>query len=530
MTAETTDFVAVTPRRRKAVPAVRPQTPNQLHQWLRRALGIEVPRIPLTPGSDAPFDYLCHSYFDGEQQEDRHQASGTRHQQKQSSNTALPQPGDPTDAQCLMPDALPQDPVVWACRGGGKTFYGAVATVLDLVFKPGIEIKILGGSLEQSQRMHEHLRRLFARPAIASLVKGRITDRRVRLHNGSRAEVLAQSETSVRGSRPQKIRCDEVELFDPKVWEAVQLVTRSKVCGGIPVRGTVEALSTMHRPHGFMARIVEEQARRVFRWGVVDVLERCPPMRPCGSCNLFEECAGRAKSEARGHITIDDALALKSRVGKESWEAEMLCRRPSRSDAVFPEFDRALHVARFDPAPEWRWVAGMDFGFRAPTVILWACVDDAGTVRVIDERIESAVVMDAHINALLSGTGSAGTRWPRPAWVGADPAGNQRNDQTGRSNIALLTRAGLTVRASRTPLEIGLRTLRARLAPASGPPTLFIHERCAALIQALESYHWRDGALSDQPAKDGPDHAIDALRYLVTTLDSPRTSLAGRYW
>ena len=47
------------------------------------------------------------------------------------------------------------DPLVWACRGGGKTLVGA-ATLLDMLFKPGMEIRILGGSQTQSERMYEH--------------------------------------------------------------------------------------------------------------------------------------------------------------------------------------------------------------------------------------------------------------------------------------------------------------------------------------------------------------------------------------
>ena len=42
-------------------------------------------------------------------------------------------------------------------RGAGKTRLGAIATLLDLLHKPGINIRILAGSLEQSLRMWEHL-------------------------------------------------------------------------------------------------------------------------------------------------------------------------------------------------------------------------------------------------------------------------------------------------------------------------------------------------------------------------------------
>ena len=258
---------ALEARERGVLRVVRPQTPNQLHEWLRCVLGVEVPRAPTEPGSSAPFDYLCHAFFEG---------------------------------------AAPESPdgVVWANRGGGKTFYAAVATLLDLAFKPGIEVRILGGSLEQSGRAYEHLRRLFEREEMRGLVDGAITERRLRLRNGSRAEILAQSEASVRGTRPQKLRCDEVDLFDPEVWEAAQLTTRSRVCGegagAVLVRGAVEAIGTMHRPRGLMASLTRAgNGRRVFRWGFVDVLERCPQERACAACPLWDECAGRAKSPSR---------------------------------------------------------------------------------------------------------------------------------------------------------------------------------------------------------------------------------------
>ncbi len=515
--------IVLTRAERAHLLGVRPCTANQLHEWLRLALDVDVPREALLEGASAPFDYLRHAFF-----EDR--VTG-----------------------------VPADCVVWACRGGGKTFYGAVATLLDLLFKPGVEVRILGGSAEQSRRMHEHLRRFFERPELARLLDGAMTQRRVRLRNGSLAEILGQSETSVRGCRPQVLRCDEVELFDPEVWRAAQLVARIEVCGGTLVRGRVEAMSTMHRAHGLMADLTSDPARRVFRWGMVDVLARCAPERECGPCELLPECDGRAK-RARGHIAIEDALAMKRRSDAQGWRSEMLCETPRRDDLVFPEFARATHVfghewpemvepvremprtasvgdgplaeagiiARqsdergFDPS--LAWVCGMDFGFRAPTAILFAAVDAGGVLRVVDERIENAATLDAHVDALLA------SRWPRPAWIGVDPAGNQRSLQTGASDVALLRKRGLVVRDRRASVEAGLRLVRARLAPATGSPTLFIHTRCVKLIESLERHHYRsDRPASAEPVKDGSDHAVDALRYLVQNLDMLREERVGRY-
>lgn len=477
--------VVLTRRQRALIAGVRPETPAQLRRWLGLVLEIEAARSPRLEGHRAPMDYLAHAFF------------GT--------------PGAPRDC------------VVWACRGGGKTFYAAVATALDLIFRPGVEVRVLGGSLEQSRRMHHHLRAIFDRPALRPLIDGRPTTRRLGLRNGSFVEVMAQSHTSVRGSRPQILRCDEVELFDPEIWEAAQLTTRSKTCAGETVAGAIEAISTHHDPTGLMARLIGDETRSQFRWGVTDVLERCAPARACADCPLEPECAGRAK-RGGGHIAIDDAITLKSRADEGSWRAEMLCEPPRRSDAVYPEFDPRVHIGAFD-APEAGaegalWVGGMDFGLRHPAAILIACIDGEGVLRVFGERIVSGALLDEHIAALREGP------WPAPAWMGVDPAGHQRSDQTGLSPIGVLRRAGLAIRSRRAPIEAGLRLVRARLRPASGSPTMFIHERCEGLIASLLDY--RVGA-NGAPRKDGPDHAADALRYLVLNLDRPFSTRMTRY-
>jgi len=500
-----------------------PVTPDELHSWLSEELGLSMPREGLIRGHQAPFDYLVHTFFEGR-------------------GSFGP---DPIDS--------PADAVVWANRGGGKTFLGAVATLLDLVFKPGIEVRILGGSLDQAKRMHAHLRMLFEREQLAEMVDGKITDTRLKLRNRSQVELLSQSQTSVRGTRVQKLRCDEVELFDPDVWEAAQLTTRSMIIKThdgviVRVRGSIDALSTMHVPYGLMFGLVKESAggrRRLFKWGVVDVLDRCESPHQCkrnnGECVLWPECAGRAKARdsaggAPGHICVDDAIDLKLRVSSAMWESEMLCLRPSRTDTVLPEFDPRIHVLgqlsqlscepddRSETGPTKTWIGGMDFGYRAPTVVLFACVNTEGVVFVVGEHVEAGMIVDEHIKAIENAP------YPTPEWIGIDPAGRQRNDQTGLSTEQVMRKAGLVPRVRAMRIDEGLTLLRKRLEPASGPPTLFVHERCAKLVESLERYHYpADRPESVVPVKDGHDHAVDALRYMIANLDRPHHCAAGQY-
>lgn len=470
-----------------------PRTAEQLHEWLREHLGLTVPRSAAIEGHTPAFEYVAHAFF--------------------------------------RPSGAPPDSVVWANRGGGKTFLGAVATALDLLFKPGIEVRVLAGSLEQAGRMHAHLRSIFEREALAPLVQGRVTEKRLRLTNGSGVELLAASQAAVRGTRVQVLRCDEVDLFSPAIWDAAQLVTRSKLCGEIAVRGAVECLSTMHRPFGMMAELVEqaqEGKRALFKWGVVDVLARCGERHACASCALWPECGGHAKRVAEGesgHVEIDDALTMKRRVALPVWDAEMLCLRPRRTDAVYPAFSRDTHVVeQLEPEAHWRWYCGMDFGFRAPTVIVFAALDERGVLWVVDERSRKEVVVAEHARSIVDAP------WPEPLWVGVDPAGRQRSGQTGATDVSVLREAGLAVRSRRSAVAHGIRLVTQRLAPASGEPTLRVHRRCVTLIEALERYHYpEDRPESTEPVKDGFDHAADALRYLIVNLDEPYTSQRTRY-
>lgn len=505
-----------------------PRSSAELHAWIRKELGLLIPTSALIEGHAAPFDYVAHAFFEG----------------------AVPRADG--DAARALPtiDARSPDCVVWANRGGGKTFLAALATMLDLVFKPTIEVRVLAGSFDQARHMHGHLRGMFDDPALADLIDGRVTERRLRLKNGSNVELLAQSQRSVRGTRVQKLRCDEVELFDADVWEAAQLVTRSKKCGAFWVPGTIECLSTMHVPHGLMWRLVRETeprrdapgpARRtLFKWGVVDVLDRCGDDHACETCPLGDVCAGKAKArdaagQAPGHVSVDDAITLKSRVSSATWTAEMLSLQPSRRDSVLPEFDQSRHVAPASPSkPGEMLLCGMDFGMRAPTVVLWGVVTPGGGLRIIGERSVAGVVMERHVDAIRTGRPERGAAWAGslgpPAWIGVDPAGNQRNDQTGTSNVLLLRRAGLKVRDTRLPIARGIELVRRRLDPAEGPATLSIDPACTTLIESLERYRYPpDRPESDQPIKDGSDHAVDALRYLIQNLDTARETKVGRH-
>ena len=161
----------------------RPKTRAGLQRATKALLGVTFPQKAICPHHNSPMDYLEASFLREE------------------------------------------DLLVWANRGGGKTMLAAAATLLDALYRAPIKIRVLGGSFDQSDRLGEYIREFVNRRP--ELLDGSIRRDRVKIRGGSEIRMLAQSQRAVRGQHVQKIRCDEVDLFDSEVWEAVQVATRS---------------------------------------------------------------------------------------------------------------------------------------------------------------------------------------------------------------------------------------------------------------------------------------------------------------
>ncbi|MCJ7543345.1 MAG: AAA family ATPase [Phycisphaerae bacterium] len=460
----------------------RPASREELAAMVRNKLSLTLADSSLCSHHDCPLDYLAASFFDQD------------------------------------------DLLVWANRGGGKTMLAAAATILDAVFRRPVKIRVLGGSFDQSDRLAEYIREMLA--AYPELLAGPFTRRLARIVGGSEIRVLAQSQRAVRGQHVQKIRCDEVDLFDAEVWRAVQFATRSSSAA----RGSIEVLSTLHRPGGLMQQLVTSARRgvqggsgyRLIQWCLWEVIERCPPQRPCEGCLLADDCRGVAR-QAMGFFRIDDAVAIKARSSRAAWEAEMLCRGAARQYMVFDEFDRARHVAECVYQPAWPLYRAIDFGYRSPLVCLWVQLSPAGNVIVLDEYVRSRLPLSRHAEEIRRrDLGPAVATY-------VDPAGRAREPTSGAACTEMLAAAGIPCTCRPSAIAEGLELIRAALAPAAGDPSLTIHPRCTHLAEAFQSYHYPPpGARgnADLPVKDGPDHLIDALRYFFINRARPRIAIA----
>jgi hypothetical protein len=476
----------------------RPNTRRDLKNYVKVFLGIDVPNRKICPDHNSPIDYLWHSF-----------------------SADFPEMRAASDKRRATKNA---DCIIWANRAGGKTELAAVATLLDCIFKPNCQVRILGGSGEQAGRMYEYLTG-FLHNGSEQFLAGPVLKAKCRFTNGSAVEVLTQSPTSVRGQHIQKLRCDELELFDEDVFAAAKFTTQSTA----NLTAAMELISTMHRPYGLMQKVVSSAPQfgtPIFKWCIWEVIEKCTD-RSCSRCPLLDDCQGKAKI-ANGYLKIDDCITQMRRASRAGWEAEMLCKRPSLENVVFSEFDPVIHVQPVDYDPNIPLYRALDFGFVNPFVCLWIQVDTLGVVRVIDEYIRSRATIDVHAGEIKSRTPVSEEQ---VAATFCDPAGAGVNDVTGTSVVRELRTLGIMVRFRRSGILEGIELIRRAIRSGDGQSTLIISPRCQRLIEAMQCYHYpQSGSAAELPLKDGLyDHPIDALRYFFVNYNRPIKTTTRRY-
>ncbi len=418
------------------------------------------------------------------------------------------------------------DCIVWANRGGGKTQLAAVTTLLEGLFKPRCQTRVLAGSLDQSSRIYEYLCE-FVERGFEDRLDGKMLKGSCRFQNGTTVQVLAQSARAVRGRHVHKLRCDEIELFDEAIFNAAKFVTRS-ADGHL---AAMEMFSTMHRPYGLMQKLIDDSANSgipVFQWCMWEVIERCGKDRSCSRCPLNSDCGGKAR-RARGYLKIDDCIAQMRRSSRAGFESEMLCLRPNLENAVFAEFDPDVHVGPVVYDPTLPLYRAMDFGFTNPFVCLWIQVD-GDVVRVIDEYVQRRMRIAEHAVVLKARTPCAESQ---VAGTFGDPAGAGHDGVSGSSEIKELARAGIRVKHQHSRILEGIEKIRAHLRAGDGSHRLVIDPGCKHLIEAMQCYHYPEtGAVvqSELPKKDGiHDHPIDALRYFFVNAFIGRNNRMSRY-
>ena len=203
----------------------------------------------------------------------------------------------------------------------------------------------------------------------------------------------------------------------------------------------------------------------------------------------------------------------------------------------FTTLRREVHVVEdFDDTRAVEWFAALDYGFAHYTVCLLGCRDGDGNIFVVDEHAERLWLPQRHASAIkamlarheVRGVGGEvrGRKLEildlRRFVAGADVFSRQSDGTTIAAQYAKL---GITLRCANTDRINGWAEVLQRFGDVDGGvrPTLFIHRRCARLIETLPTLQHDPNRPEDVLKVDadedgvGGDDTADTLRYLVAT-------------
>lgn len=186
-------------------------------------------------------------------------------------------------------------------------------------------------------------------------------------------------------------------------------------------------------------------------------------------------------------------------------------------DTAFPEFDRKTHVIpNFDIPSEWHRYRACDYGYTAPSAVVWIAVDFHGNLYVYRELYEK------HLDALQLAERIIDLEWDDPREIVGilDNECWANRGQVGPSIAEVMINAGVRwMKADKGPGSRlnGKRELHRRLSHnnAQGKPSLYILDNCKELIRVLPSLPLDPKNPEDVDTKYQEDHLYDALRYGV---------------
>ncbi len=206
------------------------------------------------------------------------------------------------------------------------------------------------------------------------------------------------------------------------------------------------------------------------------------------------------------HLSREYLAELESSYSGSFYQQEILGKFVQHEGLVYQEFSRAVHIVEKLPERFSRIIAGVDFGYTNPSVILVIGVDYDGRAYIIEEFYQRRVMITE-----LVGVAEELNKKYRIETFYCDPSEPQF--------IEAFRQAGLNAVEAENAILPGINEVSARLkVQGDGKPRLFVHSSCVNTIMEFENYAYPE-AKEGKPQQEKPlklfDHAMDALRYAV---------------
>lgn len=343
----------------------KPENDDELWYWIKDNLGLEIPRIAVCPGHNAPFEPIADLFFE------------------------------------RIPAAI-----VVANRGGGKTMSAALWQFLNMRFIPEVECLSMGAVEIQAKRAYSHFRN-FQKKAAEDMVDSTLRTETV-WKDGQKYEIITGSLASVNGPHNSKVHRDEIELIeDERIYQDSLQIEQSKTASdGTLIPAQTLVTSTRKTSDGLMQRLLDDCREaeangrkppyKVYFYCAKECIQNqqncrvafpdLPEDQKCdcdkiqngewesGEPRTFDAICQGAFARADGFTPIEDVQNRFAKSSKAMWDAQQECKRPYAEHISLEEFSRERHgIYEFEPDPENGLIfQGIDWGGASPFCALWA--------------------------------------------------------------------------------------------------------------------------------------------------------------
>ena len=181
--------------------------------------------------------------------------------------------------------------------------------------------------------------------------------------------------------------------------------------------------------------------------------------------------------------------------------------------AAFTEFLPHLHVITpFEIPVHWERVKGIDYGYASESACIWGAVDPSDGTLIIYRELYRKGLLGTELAEMITDM-----EMPDPFSVQGvlDTACWSRTGTTGPTIGETLVRAGHKLRrADKNRIQGKIQIHEYLKVMQSGRPRIQILNTCPNLIRELQSIPL-DKRNPEDVDTNAPDHAYDALRYLI---------------
>ena len=223
------------------------------------------------------------------------------------------------------------------------------------------------------------------------------------------------------------------------------------------------------------------------------------------------------------HISPEEIADAKSSLSQEAFDEQFLGKFVSYKGLVYKEFDLNKHIVDDFVIPDyWERYRAIDYGVSNPFVCLWFAVAPDGSVYIYNEHYQAGMSISAHAKEIHRLTGK-----DRITLNYIDPSAGIKLDLCELSIPCIDAENDVMPGIDRVHGYLAIDKLLHK-------PKLQVFRSCNHTISEFVTYVYperKDGQNSKENPIKQNDHAMDAMRYFITSrpkaYEKPANAPAG---